>query len=69
MNKLIGKKAILIQSVYSKLNGTTFTIIDTDINEQGETIIETDIQHPDDTNTNLWVNISETIFKDNYEHK
>jgi hypothetical protein len=59
MNNLIGKQAILSQSVYSELKGRTLTITDTDTNEQGETIIATDIQHPDDPNTNLWVNISE----------
>lgn len=54
------KKAILVQSCYTQLNGTEFEVISTDINDVGETIVETNISHPECPNVNLWVNISET---------
>jgi hypothetical protein len=61
MNKLINSTAILKETPYSELKDVSFKITDTDTNELGETILCTDISHPEYKDTKLWVNISDVI--------
>jgi hypothetical protein len=57
-NSLVDKRVILNDLVYSHLNGKRAIITEVSTNSSNDIIACTNIPHPEDKNTFLWINIS-----------
>jgi len=71
MNKIyffIQKRVVLKDCVHSENNGMTTIITNAQYNDVNEIILCTEIKHPEDETTFLWVNASQVAYIKEFDH-
>lgn len=67
-NDFIQKRVVLKDCVHKQHNGITTIITHAECNELGDVVACTELLHPEDRNTHLWINTSQIDYIKEYSH-